>query len=44
MTLAWLCYTDPEDNEPPIIVFEEPNRYRWFLVRQIVFAYVKNDV
>lgn len=44
MIKAWICYYyegDDEYESSPVIVFEEPNRYRYNKVVEIVYAEIK---
>lgn len=41
MKLAWICYKF--DDEPPIIVFDEPLYMRYIKVVPIVYAEIQNQ-
>ncbi len=41
MKLAWICYNDDPDYPEVKIVFEEPSRYSYSRVVQIVYAEIE---
>ena len=43
MKLAWICYSDDEENFAPSLVFVEPERWQYHRVVPIVYAVLETD-